>query len=269
MLPTVPQRLVMFVAIVACGVTLIALSGPAMPPGGWSGLTVMDARGGILPAAAMLGLAALPAVIAGVGMAVWSGVASGAFTLAASLMILAWYAGPIDGLLFRADPLAQVYIDLAIETIGWLFLWSVMLLIAGILHSGVRDKASRPKGSVGGSIAGGAICGVVGAVVANVIAKSTDSGQVAGALLIGFAVGGMVARSSVPSARPWGLLVSPLVVALGVYLATWFNFTSDQMLEQSWFSGRLNGLALMLPIFFASAGVAGAAMGYGMGRKVR
>ncbi|WP_428388517.1 hypothetical protein [Mucisphaera sp.] len=256
----------MLVLVVASSLILIWGAGPAMPPGGWTGLTVMDARSSILVAALALGFAALPAVVAGVGMAAWSGVATGAFTLAASLTILAWYAGPIDGLLFRSETLRHVYLDLAIEMIGWAFLWSIMLLVAGILHAGLRDKQARGHTSVPATFAALGITAILGAVVANLLAKSTDPGQVVGALVIGFAVGGWVARASVPSTRAWGLLISPLVVGLGVYLMASFNFTSDEMLQSSWFSGRMTGLALMLPIYFASAGVAGAAMGYGLGR---
>ncbi|QDU72463.1 hypothetical protein Pan265_23280 [Mucisphaera calidilacus] len=259
----------MLVAITFCGLILIWGGSPALPEGGWSGISVMDAQGGILAASLALTVCALPALLAALGISMWACVATGAFTLAASLGVFAWYGGPIDGLLFRANPLKQVFIDLAIETLGWIFLWSVMMLLAGILHNAVRKPTARPHGSVGGTLSAGAICAVVGAVTANLLAKSTDPGQVVGALTLGFMLGGMVARSSVPSTRPWGLILSPLVVALGTYLAVWMSFTSDIMLERSWFEGRLTGLALMLPIYYASAGVAGAAMGFGLGRKVR
>lgn len=269
MLPTVSQRLAMLVAVTCCGLILIWGSGPAMPEGGWEGISVMHARGGILMAALAVGLSALPAVLVGLGMSVWGGVAIGAFTLASCLGILAWYGGAIDGLLFRVDEKQQIYVDLAIETLGWLFLWAVMLLLSGILHHAVHKPSMRPKGSVGGTLAAGAICGVIGAVVANLLAKSTEPGQVVGSLMLGFMAGGMVARSSVPTSRAWGVLVSPLLVAIGSYLMVWMTYTSDSMLERSWFSGQLTGLALMLPIYYASAGVAGAAMGFGLGHKVR
>jgi hypothetical protein len=71
-----------------------------------------------------------------------------------------------------------------------------------------------------------------------------------------------------PSINPVGVLFSPALVALAVYVYMMMGFESDRSVLEAWCGQGLPGLVLALPIHYISAGVAGCAAGVGLAQGI-
>jgi len=279
MLPNLKQRLAMTLAIIAGGALLVWRQSWLLPADGSPGLVMLDSRLG--PVMAWLALVALLAPVAAMGLVVsaMGNRLGGVFATAAALAVLAIAAGPADGWYGRAE-LPTGYWPLAIEALLWAGLWALLLALIDRLSPPVAGglprviSSDRPSHATrfhlpgGQGLIGCVIAAALGGVVSNVLLRSSDVGQVTGALIVGFTVGGVVARASVPSASPTAIVLSPMLAAMVGYgyLATRF-ITRDAVLAAK-YQDALLGLGLALPIHYAAAGVAGAAIGLGLGHSL-
>lgn len=115
----------------------------------------------------------------------------------------------------------------------------------------------------------------LGAVTTFVLVRSADTGQVAGALVAGFALAAVIGHSVAPTKRPGLVLLTPLVVvAAGYVWAAQHYFgadapapTGDRFLA-AFYRGDLPGLVVVLPVHAATAGVLGCAVGLGVGQVI-
>jgi hypothetical protein len=119
------------------------------------------------------------------------------------------------------------------------------------------------------SLAAGLLCAAVAAVFASVLIRSSANGQVIASLVIAFTAGAAAAQSVFPQPNPVGILLSPFLVAAGGYAYAAVRYPAHEALLSAWFNRELLGLALALPVFYASAAVAGCAMGVGLAQVMR
>jgi hypothetical protein len=102
---------------------------------------------------------------------------------------------------------------------------------------------------------------VIGATIAAMLVRSIEPWQVVWGIGIAFTVGSLLGHQMFPASNPLGLIVSPLIAA-----ALWYGWAaitggSSARMLHDYFGGSFTHAALALPIYYASAGVAGAAAG--------
>ena len=281
MLPVIWHRTLIVVSAAIGGVIWIQVQPVIAASDGSTGLSLFSANSGVVIALLTVLLASIPAVLLGVVTAATGHPVTGVFAVAAALALLAAAGGPIDGWMWRSQ-LPADYGWLIIEVLIWFALAAGLLFVIEKLrpaarallpgtgsddpHAGVFDlrKLCNNKTAVSGLITA-----VIGGVFAALLIRTTDAWQVIGALFVAFMIAGLLGQTAVPGANPLGTLISPVfaaVIGYGMVLANGPN-SNDAVLAR-WYSDGLTGLAQALPIFYVSAGVAGAAMGIGLSRNM-
>ncbi len=279
MLPIFRQRLLIAAAVLVGGLCWLAASGPLRADDGSTGLSLVAGRSGWPIALAAVLLAGLPAMIGAALSSALGHPLTGLFVASAALMVPAASGGPINGFLWRAE-LPGAYAGLAFETLLWLVvLVGLMALISrcrvpvrqflsGLATDEHYGDQTRLRGPGPRALLAGLITAAAGALLCNILLQSSDTGQVVGALVIGFAVAALVTQLILPQRNPTAMVAAPLIVAAGAYLYVLVSYTHGDEVLRAWHVGELPGLALALPIHYASAGVAGACMGIGIGQAV-
>ncbi len=275
MMPKMRQRLTIAAAIVVGAICWTFARPYLQAADGASGLTLTTARVGMFAAVLTVVIAGIPALALGMLVSVTGHPLAGVFAVTVSLAALAVGGGPIDGWMVGAS-IPSDYGSLMIETLVWQAGVVVMLVVIQRLrsplrsrwpalafsdHLGIDTQIRFPEAQ---ALAAGAICAGFGGVISYFFMRSTDSGQVIGVLLLAFGIGGFAAHLILPQSNPVGILLGPAVIALGAYGYVLMNFHTREDVLAAWFNGDLPGLALALPIHYASAAVAGCAAGVGI-----
>lgn len=278
-MPRVRQRVLIVVAMGVGAVMWLSVSPWLATSDGSSGLSMMSARVGIVGAAAVSVGAGLLAMGLGVIASAMGNPLSGVFAVSTGLGVLAVWGGSGEEWLTRSD-LPGDYAWLMVEMLIWQVGVAVMLFFIGRLrspvravwpalayqdHLGVDINLSLPRTR---SLAAGAVCAVCGLAVCWVMIQTGDVAQVIGSLVLGFGLGGVMAGMIFPQADPVGVLFAPAVVALVVYGFMLLGYENHDQVLAAWYGRRLTGLAVVLPIYYASAGVAGCAVGLGVAQAV-
>jgi hypothetical protein len=279
MLPTLRQRLFIAVAFVAGLVILLLIRGPLMPADGSSGITLLDARVGLVPAVALAVLASVPVVLLGLLVGCLGHPLSGVLVYAAGLTVLAGRGGGSIGFLWRSSGTGD-YLWLVVDLVVWFGLLGLLVYLLATLRPTVRgrlrDFASPSweaawmigRGNGLASLSGGLATAVIAALLTHLLLQRADTGQIIGGLMLAFALAGMIGKLVVPQMSPTAALLSPVVVALGGYVWVWFTLSpgTQAQLEGAWYDGTISGVARALPIHYASAAVTGLCLGLGMGQ---
>lgn len=281
MLPAFRQRLLIAAAAIAGGLVWLLAVDALSAADASSGISLFDARIGVLPGLLLLALAALPAVALGLIVSSTGHPLGGVFTVATGLLFLAGAGGSIQGYLWRHG-LPEQYGWLIAESLLWAGLVLALLAMIRRLRPGVRERLDRlatdhhwgdelviavPDGR---ALLAGGISLLGAAAMATLLLQGEQTGQVIGALLLAFLIGALLAQIVVPQPNPTAILLSPLVLAAIAYGRVLFDptlTTRDDVLR-AWYAGALWGPALALPIFYASAGVVGCTLGIGMGQSI-
>jgi len=255
---------------------------------GSAGMSLMDST--VSPPTAVLTMlaAGLPALALCAAAAASRRVTSGLFAFSICLCVLAARGGSIDGWMRRTE-LPGGYTNLIFEVLIWqgVIVLAVFALggLAGALRRifpslvdadpqhGLDMKITfgRPRFA---SIAASVLCAAIGGAMSWVVLRATDSNQVVGALALGFGIGALVAQMAFPDANPVSMLFSPGIVAVVAYTLVLMRFDSNEQVLAAWYHHMANSApslpspALALPIFYASAGVAGCCIGISLGRSV-
>lgn len=164
-----------------------------------------------------------------------------------------------------ADVTAALAIGLALLTVVW-------GLTLALERQALRLERRREQPApLAPAFLGSAVCLAVGTLGVAVLQQSAEPGQVIGALLLSFTAGGIAAHQMFPTPARVLPLVTPLILAASSYL--WTSVSSeDQAALLSRFYARygveLLPAARALPIFYASAGVAGVAFGLGWSHAI-
>ena len=279
MLPTMRHRMVMAVAIFVGAAVWLFTFGFLEAADGASGLSLMSAPVGGGSATVIVAVAGLFALGMGLIASVMGNPLSGVFAVSAGLCVLAWKGGDIDGWMLRAQ-MPGDYGQLMIEMVIWQVGVVWMLLAIQWLRSPMRAKwpALAYQDHLGVDVhlihphlqawAAGLVCALCGGGLGYFLIRTSDVGQVIGSLFFAFAVGGLVVGLFFPSINPVGVLFSPALVALAVYVYMMTGFESDRSVLEAWYSQRLPGLVLALPIHYVSAGVAGCVAGVGLAQGI-
>lgn len=281
MLPVFRQRLLIAAAAALGAVILWMARHPLAATDASAGISLLDARVGVIGAIALVLVAAAPAVALGLLTSATAHPLSGVFVLATSLTVLAGAGGSIEGFLRRHEAgLPGVYQRLLIETLIWAAALAGFLSLAQRLRPLVRPYVSalatqdhwghdltfaRPRSP---ALLAGLICAVIGGVLTHLMVQTHDTGQVIGSLIVAFTAGATTAHLILPQANPAGILLSPAAVALGGYAWAIVSHPVHDAFLADWYSGSLSGLALVLPIHYLSAGVVGCSLGIGLAQSL-
>ncbi|MEX0885427.1 MAG: hypothetical protein WD009_03210 [Phycisphaeraceae bacterium] len=262
------QRVLVLLLALVAGLIWSLAAGPLEAVDAAPGISLFSARVGFVGGVAVLLLAGLPALgLAWLAGAMTRSLRSAAFVLGTALAFPAGHGGSMDGWFWRAS-LPGSYILLMLE---------IILLFAGIVVATMliartasgRDRLSAGRAPAGAQAAGVAICVVVAALLASVLIQSREVSQVLVGLGLAFAVGAGVAQSVVPAARTLPLLLAPLVLGLVAYIYSLVSFPDHDGLLAAVYTSAIWGPALALPIHYASAGLAGCALGLGIARAAQ
>ncbi len=279
MLPPLKHRLVIGITLVVGALCWLLARGPLTAVDSSTGLSLMDARTGLVSAVLILIVAGLPAMIAGLITASTGNPLSGAFTLSFSLLPMAALGGSIQGYLRRTE-LPAGYKPLVVEAFIWLIILAVVFVVIDRLrisvrpsleklavkrHLGTRTHMTLPGGR---PLLAGLVTAAAGAFICNILIQTSDAGQVNCGLILGFGTAALTAQMAVPQRNPLVILLSPMLVAAGAYLYTvWAYPVTDDLLNALNTRGVFK-LALALPIQYASAGVIGCALGVGLAQTL-
>lgn len=252
------------------------------PIDGSTGISLFDARGGWIAAVGVLLLCGIPAI----GLALMAGTAgsplAGPFVAAFALLIVAAKGGSSRGYLWRAD-LPTDYAQLILETLIWSAGLLALMLAVGVCRRvarqrypnlGSRNGAEPPPGGwrrIGAADAlAGAAAAVLGAALSGLLIQSTATGQVLGSLVLAFALSALLAQLVVPHDNPLPILLAPSAAAIGGYVWVLLSpeLVGHRSVLEAWYTGRLTGLAMTLPIQYLSAGVVGVTLGMGLGQAL-
>jgi len=287
MFPTLPNRLLATLAIFIGAWVWVAAVAALTASDGSAGLTLMMAHGGPVAALLMVLLAGLPAIILGVVCSSVANPLCGLFTLATALWVLAAHGDPISAWVHRTDAnLPGDYVKLAVEVVIWTALLVGFLFLVSAARPTVRaaipflaaephlgEELTLTRSWLPALVAGG-VTALVGGILAYFLIRSPDKGQVIGGLMLAFMIGGLVGDLAAAflfqkhPANPLGLVLAPAVVAIVAYLLTAAGYKSADEFLTAYFSLKTSGLAFALPIDYASAGVAGCALGAGWSQVI-
>ncbi len=285
MFPTLRQRLLLLLFALVGGIVLVyaADAGGLVPPEGSSGLSLWSSETSAAQAALIVILASLPAMVFGLLTASAANPLAGPFALATVLAVLAAQTGSMVGWRWRMEAtnaLPDAYARLIPETVIWFVPLLVLVVVIHAWRSAIRSRIpaalsgphplSDSLGRVGHwhTLMAGVVCAAVAGVIGHFVLASPDPAQVIVGLVIAFTVGGLVARLFFPEGGVVGMLFSPLLVAAVAYLHVLIRFDNQDQFVQAWQRSDLSGLALALPIHYASAAVAGAALGAGWAQSL-
>ena len=286
MFPSIRQKLIVLVAVVAGGWAWGWASAPLAAADGSTGISLLSSRLGLPMAVAVVVLAGLPAIGLGLAASACSNTICGLFVVAVSLCVLAAHGGSMQGWVLRTDDASVGYLKLAMEMLVWQA--GVLLVLALIQSVRSRVRARWPAAALDDrpetvlsvqfgrpwSVSAALVSAAVALAVASCLIRSADGGQVIGSLLVAFALGGIAAGALFPGCSPLGVLCGPAAVAVVAYVWVAYQFAGDEQakLLGAWYlrqgagsAGGLPGVALALPIHYASAGIIGCCLGISIG----
>lgn len=275
MMPVMRQRWLIAVGVLIGSLCWLGVGGYLHAADGSSGISLWSSRVGLIPAILLTAAAGVPVLLIGLLCSASGHPLSGVFAVGASLIALAVSGGPIDGWMYRVS-LPGAYGFLLLEMLLWQAGVVVMFMVIQRLrsplrtrwpalafsdHLGVDTELGLPELK---ALAAGGICATVGGTVAWVMVRNTDGGQVLGSLMLAFGLGGMLAQLIVPHNNPVGILCGPALVGAVAYAYVLINYTQPAEVIRAWHHDEIPGIALVLPIHYMSAAVAGSALGVGM-----
>lgn len=147
---------------------------------------------------------------------------------------------------------------------------SDMTLRIPILKHYTKMLKSTPQLSLGSfhHLAAMVVAGVIAGGLGYILIRNSDGGQVVCSLILSFTVGGATAGAFFPNKGWWGIMSSPFLVAAVSYGYVTLQYSQTEPLLAAWFGQQLPGLALALPIHYASAGVVGCCLGAGLAQAI-
>lgn len=296
MLPTITQRLLMLAATILSTLCLLPVLPYLTSPDGSPGLSLLDARVGVVWACGLILLAGLPALLLGLYVSSAGNPLSGVFTIGFALMVLAANGGSMTGLIWRqaerprgAPSGGSIFMQLEVEMVLWALAWCLMMFLLRRYRQRIRDflipRTLKTNFSSQMPIEeddtprfvlhvrpgmAGLLCAALAFVLCKVLMQTPTSGQVIGAILLSFAIAGLSARLILPTGNVVYLLLSPLLVGFATYAlgAVLHGSASADDLILRWQRGEISGPMFAMPIHWASAGLIGVSIGIGMAQAI-
>lgn len=131
------------------------------------------------------------------------------------------------------------------------------------LQLAAASAAHRRDRGIFWSLLAAGVAVVLGFGLASVLLKSHETWQVVWVLLIAFTVAGLAAHQLLPHLSHTLTLLAPLVVAMLAYGLVGMRYGAAANSLEAFFGDQLWEPALVMPVFYASAGVSGIALGIG------
>ncbi|MEX2671105.1 MAG: hypothetical protein WD294_03225 [Phycisphaeraceae bacterium] len=285
-LPATVYRLLVIAAAAACGVVYLQALPIAQADDGTQGLTLLLAGS---PIVAVLWLATLTAVTAMVALAITAigRPGAGIFVVAVGLSVAVASAGSVDGWLRRSDG-TSLYWYFAAEMLIWAVLWMAILLIVyqfnaylqylapdrvegvaeGKAEASARTwwgaaDAMEGRSGIGAELQAGLICVVLGSLGVALLVRTADWPQVLWGVGISYFLAGLISHQISPVRNPVVFLCAPLVAGFAWYLYIATQGAGHTVLLYNYFTGQYWPAGLVMPGYYASAGVAGVMLGRG------
>jgi len=289
------QRVLLITLAVLCGGAWAWAGALAAPAGGYSGVTL--SAGGVTGGALLL-FGGIPALACGAWAVRAVGPLTGTFIVCAAMLGVALTGGSMGGWFWTnaaEQALPGAYLRLALEAVIWSA--AAVLPLAWLTwrsrdrgrdrddaeqHSESNESDSEmaaPAAAMPEPTAWLAmiVAATIGGVLTLLMLRSTDAAQAAGTLILAFAIAALVTQAFMASDNPLPVLLSPGLVAIAGYLyVAWIGpYGSTDATLEAWFgklvadpSGQaaLPGVALALPVAYASAGVLGCIVGLGIAK---
>ncbi len=174
-------------------------------------------------------------------------------------------------ILRRDDPnTATAFLTITVTGIAlMLVIWAISLAVETVIEH--TEKHRRLRAPMAPAFLAGLITLVIGSAGTFLLQVNHDNGQVIGALLVSFTIGGFLGHQTFPTPSRLTILLSPLALAAAGYLYTAFAFDDATQMVMTSFSPTGEGLpaiALAMPAHYAAAGIFGAALGAGWSQVV-
>lgn len=269
----------MMIAVFLGGLVWMAADGPLSDAAGWSGLSLLDARVGVVLAIAMAVLAGVPAVVGG-WLAAWAGRRlAGAMVVSGALLFLAAAGGGVSGFIDRTQAAPWAYGWLIVESALWAAGLIAFLAVLAVGYRVVRPRLPRwlitaeqekrglPEREgwtwrvTTTDLPAVAVAVAVGLVVTHAVISTPDPRQAMGGLVLAFLLATLAGKLTASDASEPVLLLTPMIVAAIGYAYILLAYSSGRQVEAALYTNRLTGLALAMPIHYASAGTLGAVLG--------
>lgn len=280
------HKIFMIVSIIIGAAVWAGAARSLQAPDASSGLSLVSANIHPVAAALMVTLWGLPAMGLGLLVATMRKATSGVLVAAVSLCLLAIAGGEQAGWMYSAD-LPGEYGRLIVE----MLVWQMGLVALVLIYQQYADVLGRKWPKLidtkqqhsldlrlvqwdKRSIYAGILCAAVAWFVGGLLLRTSATGQIIGAFIVAFGLGGFVAMLIFPNSNPVGVMFSPMIVAVIAYALVLYRFDSRDQVLSAWFllggqfgatSPKLPPLAMAMPIHFISAGIAGCCMGAGLG----
>ena len=282
MFPPLRNRLLVIAGILL-GSWVWCFAATALVPGDGSGAPALWwAEGGPAMAVVKLLLFGLPIIGISLVASSTGNPLSGLFALATGLWIVAAQGATIEGWFHRTDAsLPGDYFKLAIEVVIWCAAMLLFLIGAIRLRKPMRAKLpmviDEDRGGDDMTIGipdratwvASLSTAVISAVLCFFLVRTADKGQVIGALMVSFMIGSLMGDilcaflfQKHPSNVAW-VVIAPTLVGLGAYIQTAIGYGQGDAFRSAVFNGGVSGLSLVLPIYYASAAIAGCCLGAG------
>ncbi len=225
----------------------------------------------------LLGL--LPALMLGVVLSSTGHVASGPFVVACVMLFAVGQDGAMDAAV-RRDPSSSAAHQRVLEAMIWAaavagYVWCCRVgrrrlrdRLPEWLVSPIRggDRSLGLKRGRGISLLAGLVTALTAASLGWFCIVTPALSQVAFGVFTAMVVGGFLSALMLPGARCGPVLTAGLAVAaVGHAWSAWqLAGMSPQAVLSAWYVQDWSGLAMALPVVYASAGVAGGATGFGL-----
>ncbi len=316
MFPSFRQRLLVLVAMIACGLMYLYSYRVMLVDDGARGATLLFAASPVGAIGRMM-VVTVAAILVGSLVAAIGSPLAGVFTMAAALTFAAVPAGTIHDFIMNASGGGDYYL-LAVELLVWgvillgstvaIFRLSFLLrcrlpnaLLAGDTWRDELDVASqKPDGGIfwgytptvkksgplanvppseGGDssalplwqqgLAATLVTMLIGGLASHFLLRSQEVFQCLWSLGFAFCFGAVIAHQIFPLRNPLYILAAPFVAGMIFYIYTGATLSGGDELSYAFVTPNVPrtptivGPAMALPIFYASAGLAGAVIGLG------
>jgi hypothetical protein len=296
------QRTIVLIAVAIAGFLFWKAAPGARPASGVNGASLLLAASPVEATARFVGVGVLAAIVAGIAAGLTNPLMA-PFVLGVGLCFAAVTGGSVDEWMRTVNSSGAYWMFAGESVTWLVIMATLLLLasavggfVYGQLPMSWRDSADLTQGpyairygaGYGGAmkllwaatvelskvtrLSGPAIHGLaamvvaaaIGSVVTPFLVVSALTWQVVWGVGFAFCFGGLVAYTLFP-ARPVWILLSPLLSAMGWYAWIAVSNISTRELLVGYFQDPIRAphASLIFPIYYASAGVAGAALGIG------
>ncbi len=156
-----------------------------------------------------------------------------------------------------------------------LSLWATTMAAQSLLDR--RSERSVTRAHVAPAYLGAAVMISVAGAGLIVLMRNADPGQIIGAMLVSFTAAALLAHQLFPSKARLTMLAGPLILGVAAYVWTAMDARSMEAMLASYYADYPRStppiqpilpLALALPVFYGSGGIAGVAMGVGWSQTI-